>query len=134
MKDRRYVVFDVETPNRYNSRMSAIGVSVVEGGRIVREVMSGVTEEEYVSLASDIAAYHHERWDGKGYPAGLAGEEIPLSARIMAIADVFDAMISPRCYRESLSREEAFAFIRQEAGTRFDPQLAAVLQLHREEF
>ena len=105
-----------------------------EGGRIVREVMSGVTEEEYVSLASDIATYHHERWDGKGYPAGLAGEEIPLSARIMAIADVFDAMISPRCYREALSREEAFAFIRQEAGTRFDPQLAAVLQLHREDF
>lgn len=105
-----------------------------EGGRVVREVLSGVTEEEYVSLASDIATYHHERWDGKGYPAGLAGESIPLSARIMAIADVFDALISERCYKKAVSKEQAFAVIRQEAGTHFDPQLAAVFLNHREDF
>ncbi len=105
-----------------------------EGGRIVREVLSGVTEEEYVSLASDIATYHHERWDGKGYPAGLSGESIPLSARIMAIADVFDALISDRRYKEAVSKEQAFEIIRQESGTHFDPQLAAVFLKHREDF
>ena len=106
----------------------------VEGGRIVREVLSGVTEEDYVSLASDIATYHHERWDGKGYPAGLSGESIPLSARIMAIADVFDALISERCYKEAVSKEQAFAIIRQESGTQFDPRLVAVFLNHREDF
>ena len=105
-----------------------------EGGRIVREVLSGVTEEEYVSLASDIATYHHERWDGKGYPAGLSGESIPLSARIMAIADVFDALISERYYKKAVSKEQAFEIIRQESGTHFDPQLAAVFLNHREDF
>ena len=105
-----------------------------EGGRVVREVLSGVTEEDYVSLASDIAMYHHERWDGKGYPSGLSGEDIPLSARIMAIADVFDALISERCYRGAVSKAQAFDIIRQEAGTHFDPQLAAVFLNHREDF
>ncbi len=105
-----------------------------EGGRIVREVMNGVTEEEYVSLASDLATYHHERWDGRGYPAALSGEDIPLGARIMAIADVFDALISERCYREAVSREQAFEIIRQGAGTQFDPRLTAVLLNHREDF
>ncbi len=105
-----------------------------EGGRIVREVLNGVTEEDYVSLASDIATYHHERWDGKGYPAELSGESIPLSARIMAIADVFDALISERRYRAAVSKEQAFAIIRQESGTQFDPRLAAVFLNHREDF
>ena len=105
-----------------------------EGGRVVREVLSGVTEEEYVSLASDIATYHHERWDGKGYPAGLSGESIPLSARIMAIADVFDALTSERCYRAAVSKEQAFEIIRQESGTHFDPRLAAVFLNHREDY
>ena len=105
-----------------------------EGGRVVREVMSGVAEEDYVSLASDIATYHHERWDGAGYPAGLAGEGIPLSARIMAIADVFDALISERCYKQAVSKAQAFEIIRQESGTQFDPQLAAVFWNHREDF
>ena len=105
-----------------------------EGGRVVREVLSGVTEGDYVSLASDIATYHHERWDGKGYPSGLSGEDIPLSARIMAIADVFDALISERCYKEPVSKEQAFEIIRQASGTQFDPQLAAVFWNHREDF
>ena len=67
-----------------------------EGDRVVREVLSGVTDDEYQAFAADIAACHHERWDGTGYPLGLSGENIPLSARIMAIADVFDALISER--------------------------------------
>ena len=105
-----------------------------EGGRVVREVLSGVTDEEYVALASDIAAYHHERWDGTGYPTGLKGEAIPLCARIMAFADVYDALISERCYKKAMSKENAFEIIRQEAGTHFDPKLAEVFLHHREAF
>ena len=105
-----------------------------EGGRVVREVLSGVADEDYVALASDVATYHHERWDGTGYPAVLAGEAIPLSARIMAIADVYDALISERCYKNPMSKEDAFEIIRQESGTHFDPKLAAVFLDHREAF
>ena len=105
-----------------------------EGGRVVREVLSGVADEDYVALASDVAACHHERWNGTGYPAGLAGESIPLCARIMAIADVYDALISERCYKKPMPKENAFEIIRQEAGTHFDPKLAEVFLRHREAF
>lgn len=105
-----------------------------EGGHVVRDALSGVTDEDYVSLASDIATYHHERWDGSGYPSGLKGENIPLSARIMAIADVFDALISDRCYKAAVSKEQAFDIIRQESGTHFDPKLTSVFLNHTEDF
>ncbi len=105
-----------------------------EGGRVVREVLGGVADEEYLSFASDVAACHHERWDGKGYPAGLAGEAIPLSARIMAVADVFDALISERCYKKAMPPEKAFAIIREGAGTQFDPKLAGAFLEHGEDF
>ena len=105
-----------------------------EGGRVVREVLSGVADADYVALASDVAAYHHEYWNGTGYPTGLAGEAIPLSARIMAIADVYDALISERCYKKPMSKENAFEIIRQESGTHFDPKLAEVFLNHREAF
>ena len=104
------------------------------GGTVVREVLNGITDEEYLSFASDIATYHHERWDGTGYPARLKGEEIPLSARIMAIADVFDALTSKRCYKEAISAEEAFKIIEEESGTHFDPALVEVFLKHKEEF
>jgi HD-GYP domain-containing protein (c-di-GMP phosphodiesterase class II) len=104
------------------------------GGSVVREVLSGISDEEYLSFASDIATYHHERWDGTGYPKGLKGEEIPLSARIMAIADVFDALVSERCYKEAMSFEEAFVVISGESGSHFDPLLADVFLRHRDKF
>lgn len=104
------------------------------GGEVVREVLEGVTDEETLSLASDIATYHHERWDGTGYPQGLKEEEIPLSARIMAIADVYDALVSERCYKKALTKEEAVAIIKAEAGTHFDPRLSEVFLKHQEEF
>ena len=106
----------------------------VSGGRIVRKVLDGVADDEYISFASDIATYHHERWDGKGYPMGFCGEEIPMSARIMAIADVFDALISKPCYKEAVSREDAFRIIEEESGTHFDPNLVAVFLKHKDEF
>ena len=70
--------------------------------------------------------YHHERWDGTGYPSGKAGEEIPLEARVLAIADAFDAMTSDRPYRRALTHEEALAEVERCAGTQFDPELARI--------
>jgi putative two-component system response regulator len=75
----------------------------------------------------DIARHHHERWDGSGYPDGLAGEAIPLSARLMAVADVYDALISRRPYKEPMSHDEAVAYVRQQAGSHFDPQVVEAL-------
>jgi HD-GYP domain-containing protein (c-di-GMP phosphodiesterase class II) len=68
--------------------------------------------------------FHHERWDGAGYPAGLHGRAIPMEARILAVADAFDAMISPRPYRRALSHEHALAEVERGAGTQFDPRVA----------
>ena len=105
-----------------------------EGGRVVREVLDGVTDDEYLSFASDVATCHHEKWNGKGYPKGYSGEAIPLSARIMAIADVFDALVSERCYKDAMPPERAFEIIREEAGAQFDPNLAQVFLNHKDEF
>ena len=70
--------------------------------------------------------YHHERWDGNGYPTGKAGEEIPVEARVLAVADAFDAMTSDRPYRRALTRGEALAEVERCAGTQFDPKIANV--------
>lgn len=93
------------------------------GGKIVYDIIGGVAEKNYVDIASDIASYHHEKWNGKGYPNGMAGEEIPLCARIMAVADVFDALVSERCYKKPMSYDDAFALIEREAGEHFDPDV-----------
>ena len=95
-----------------------------EGGRIVSEVLDGIEEKEYVEIAKEVASGHHEKWDGSGYPFGLKGDEIPISARIMAIADVFDALVSKRCYKEAMTFPEAIKEIKRCAGTHFDPVLA----------
>ncbi|MGL5288881.1 MAG: HD-GYP domain-containing protein, partial [Aeromonas sp.] len=77
----------------------------------------------FLRLAREIALTHHEKWDGSGYPAGLAGTEIPLSGRLMAVADVYDALISERVYKRAFSHEEAKAIIIKGRGTHFDPAL-----------
>lgn len=95
-----------------------------EGGRIINEVV-GVSEDKfYLKVAEEVALCHHERWDGNGYPCRFKAEDIPVSARIMAIADVFDALVSPRCYKEPFPREVAYKIIEEEKGTHFDPILA----------
>jgi putative nucleotidyltransferase with HDIG domain len=76
---------------------------------------------------TEIVASHHECWNGEGYPRGIAGEEIPLAARIISIADVFDALTQPRTYREAFSIDEALAELRSGAGHRFDPAIVALL-------
>ena len=76
-----------------------------------------------VGIARNVANYHHERWDGTGYPRHLKGEEIPFESRIVAIADVYDALVSFRCYKEKMSYAEAFDTIVSGMGTQFDPKL-----------
>lgn len=98
----------------------------VIGARIVQEVLTGVENPDFVRVATNVAHYHHEKVDGTGYPCGLKGEEIPVEARIMALADVFDALVSKRCYKEAFSFDKAFAIIEQDSGTHFDPVLARV--------
>ena len=95
-----------------------------EGGRIVHEILDGYEDPEYIQITADIAAHHHEKWDGTGYPDHLKGEEIPLCARIMALADVFDALVSPRVYKSPMTYEEAFAIIESGKGVHFDPIIA----------
>jgi len=98
----------------------------VYGKEIIEEIIGGVEEPEYVQLATDIATYHHERWDGKGYPYQLKGEEIPLCARIMAVADVFDALYEERCYKKPVRPVARVLEILQEnAGTQFDPLITS---------
>lgn len=74
----------------------------------------------------DFVLYHHERWDGAGYPKGLKGEEIPVQARIISIADSFDAMTSERSYKVSMTKEEAIEELRRSAGTQFDPVMTRI--------
>lgn len=97
-----------------------------EGGRIIKEILGDSDDELYTQLAIEIATGHHEKWDGTGYPNKLSGENIPLSARLMAIADVFDALVTPRCYKEAYPIEDAFKIIEQSSGTHFDPKLTKV--------
>lgn len=92
-----------------------------EGGEIIYETMRGIEERDYIEMAHDVAKYHHEKWDGSGYPEGISGEEIPLCARIMAVADVFDALTSKRCYKAAMSLEEAYRIIEDSSGSHFDP-------------
>lgn len=84
-----------------------------------------MTEQNFLSMGREIAYSHHERWDGKGYPKGLKGEEIPLAARIMALADVYDALASKRVYKDPMSHEQTSRIIQEESGKQFDPDIVA---------
>lgn len=94
------------------------------GEELLTHAKAELGESGYLEMAVEMAAYHHEWWNGKGYPYGISGEEIPLCARIMAVADVFDALISKRCYKNAMPLEKAYAIIREESGTHFDPAVA----------
>ncbi|WP_022757382.1 HD-GYP domain-containing protein [Butyrivibrio fibrisolvens] len=103
------------------------------GGEMIEKLLESLTQASYLEVARDIAMYHHEKWDGSGYPYGLKGEEIPLSARIMAVADVFDALISDRVYKKAFSFEKAMSIIQEESGTHFDPEVVKAFMLDPED-
>ncbi len=96
------------------------------GKHILEKAINSVQGGNYLKEARNMAAYHHERWDGRGYPEGLHGEVIPLSARVMAVADVFDALSSPRVYKSAFSLEETIKIISEGAGVQFDPKCVEV--------
>jgi HD-GYP domain-containing protein (c-di-GMP phosphodiesterase class II) len=96
------------------------------GAVIVKKTIYSLENKEYADVAYNIAKYHHERWDGTGYPERLKGEEIPLEARIMALADVYDALISDRVYKKAYTKEVAIKIIEEGSGTQFDPLLASL--------
>ncbi len=101
---------------------TTIGAQILSGSKI-----------RYLKAAEKIALYHHEKWDGTGYPEGLKGEKIPLFARITAIADVFDALTTDRPYRKALSVEDALQIIKNERGSHFDPQIVDIFFKIKEE-
>ncbi len=104
-----------------------------KSGKIVKAILSGVEEPHFVQTAYCLARFHHERWDGKGYPERLAQIEIPLEARIMAVADVYDALVSKRCYKEPMSFEQAAQIMIDGMGSQFDPMMKPVFEACREQ-
>ena len=98
---------------------------------INRSLMNAKNENSFLSYAAEIAGSHHEKWDGSGYPKGLKEEQIPLSGRIMALADVYDALTSKRCYKEAFNHEGACKIIEESKGTHFDPTIVdCFLEIH----
>ncbi|MGN1110472.1 MAG: HD-GYP domain-containing protein [Oscillospiraceae bacterium] len=91
------------------------------GGNIIRETFSNLGNEEYCNMAYEVARHHHEKWNGKGYPDGLNQADIPVCARIMAVADVFDAVSEKRCYRDAMPLDRCFKIIEEGSGKDFDP-------------
>lgn len=111
-------------PGRYTpEEYSIMKTHAAEGAKIVHEILKETDDHTFHIIAENVAHYHHERWDGSGYPEGLKGEAIPLEARIMAIADVYDALVSKRFYKEKLSFEEADKIIMESMGKHFDKRL-----------
>jgi PAS domain S-box-containing protein len=98
------------------------------GGEALKAVDQEIRRESFLTIGKEVAFYHHERWDGKGYPSGRAGDRIPLSARIVALADVYDALTSQRTYKAALAHEDAVSQILSERGTHFDPDVVDVFE------
>lgn len=108
-----------------DEEMEVVKQHTTQGAECIDE-MNQDEQNETLKVAKEIALYHHEKWDGTGYPCGLKGEEIPLSARILSIVDVYDVLTSKRCYKEAYSHEEALEIMRQETGKSFDPNIMEV--------
>ena len=115
------------TPEEYEEMKK----HAAEGARIVREILSDSDDEEFLRIAENVAHYHHERFDGSGYPEKLKGDGIPIEARIMAIADVYDALVSKRVYKKEFSFDEADRIILEGMGTQFDPALRGIYEAAR---
>lgn len=103
------------------------------GAEIIKRSMTAVEEQDFVKIAYDMACYHHEKWDGTGYPCGLKQKEIPLSARILAVVDVFDALVSKRMYKETMTLDEAYNIMLPDRGKAYEPLIFDVLFENKDE-
>ncbi len=99
----------------------AIKNHTINGKKLIEESMADIENEDFVNVAKEVALYHHECWDGSGYPYGIKGDDIPLCARIMTIADVFDALAAKRVYKAAMPISEVFDIIKSQRGKKFDP-------------
>jgi putative two-component system response regulator len=106
----------------------------VHGASMLDDAVEKLGDDDLLNEARNIAVGHHEKWNGQGYPRGAKGADIPLSARITAIADVFDALTSERPYKKAFSDDDAFRILYQDAGTHFDPYLIEVVKRHEQDF
>jgi putative two-component system response regulator len=100
----------------------------LRGEMMIRRLMHDMPSQRYLSVAREIAVTHHEKYDGSGYPHGLSGEDIPLSGRIMAVADVYDALVADRVYRKAMSQEQAYKIITEGSGSHFDPRVVEAFE------
>jgi len=105
-----------------------------KGELVISQIIERAANDVFLHHAKKFAAYHHEKWDGTGYPKGLSGENIPLEGRIMAVADVYDALVSKRPYKEPFSHEQAVKIIQKDSGTHFDPQIVEAFLNVAEDF
>lgn len=104
------------------------------GANTIREVQEKFSKNKFLSMGINIAKYHHEKWDGTGYPEGLSGKDIPLSARIMSIVDVYDALRTKRVYKEPYSHNQSVKIIKEDVGRSFDPLIGKVFLENQDEF
>lgn len=122
----------LKKPERLTSEeFEIIKTHSVKSAELVENILKGVEEDSFVKVAVNVARYHHEKWNGTGYPEGLRGTDIPLEARIMAIADVYDALVSKRCYKKEMDFEEAARVMIKSMGSHFDPALERLFELSR---
>ncbi|MCL2831999.1 MAG: response regulator [Treponema sp.] len=117
-----------------NEEFEIMKTHAAEGERIIDKIASRTENAEFFSSAKLFAGYHHERWDGKGYPRGLSGADIPLPGRIMAIVDVYDALVSERPYKKAFTAEEAVKIIMEGSGKQFDPAITEVFFAAKDKF
>lgn len=111
-----------------------IKTHTTEGGRIIDSLIASGINDEHIRHCRDICLNHHEKWDGSGYPAGISGTAIPLSARILAIVDVYDALVSERVYKKAMPHEKAVEIIKESSGSHFDPAIVDAFLAVQEAF
>jgi putative two-component system response regulator len=127
--------FVLRKPGQLNDHEFALMKTHTEiGASTLEAALAQFPQAQFLKMARDIAATHHERWDGSGYPRGLAGEAIPLCGRIVAVADVYDALSSPRVYKDAISHDMARAMIIEGSGTHFDPDVVEAFLACDEQF
>lgn len=106
---------------------SIMMMHTIAGVETLKEIYSSNLQNAFIKMAMDIAYYHHEKWDGSGYPCALSGTQIPLAARIMAAVDTYDALVSVRCYKKGYTHEDAIQIIKDESGKSFDPDVVSIM-------